>query len=508
MNGPPGGALKVFVSYSHRDDNWREQLEAHLSLLRRQGILDLWSDRRLMAGDPWDQEISDALADARIVLLLVSPDFLASDYCFGREMTVALERHQQGEARVVPVLLRPCDWTSAPFATCQAFPRDNRPVSTHPAGADAALSEVARDLRRLANHWPGANGTSQPAASPSVLPLPRRRWPWRLLLPLGAGALGAVALVLHGLSQLQAREGLAMLRLGDYPRAASAFHAAGLLFPFQPLARCGGASAAIGTQIKSQGASDPALPTAVDALPATGPCGGQRLLFEGDLAMERHLLNRNPADWSAAQAAYWRALDHDDRLAEAEQRLGSMADVSGDRTIALEHFERAMKLAERHPALASPYRNGLAKVLLQGDGAQRQRALELFDGERGNPDADVEAAMQRWRQSGESGSLRLALERLPANPPPALRGDGLGAPWGFRMGNGDVVLMQLRSDQRCLLAKARATTLHLIGRTDEAQASRSALEPACGEAETITRLICDRLPTARASTRSWLNCAT
>lgn len=530
MSGAISGPLKVFISYSHRDDSWREQLGAQLSLLCREGILELWSDRRLMAGDNWAHEISNALFEARIVLLLVSPDFFASDYCFGQEMRVALERHQRGDTRVVPILLRPCDWTTAPFAHCQAFPRDNLPVSIHPAGVDAALCEVALELRRLANQLrPDPLATQAGAGAKAVEPaetgrgptvsgeatavlpdgaLSRRGLPWRLLLPLAALAIGGAALALQGLSQLQAQEGLAMVRLGAYPRAAAAFRNAGLLFPLQPLARCGGAAAAVGERISREGAADPALPAAIAALPDSGPCGGQRQLFEGDLAMERHLLNRDPADWSAARAAYWRALDRDDRLAEAEQRLGSMADASGDRRTAQQHYERALKLAQRYSALAGPYRNGLAKVLLQGDGAQRQRALALFDGDRGNPASDVEAAMQRWGESSDGGSLGLALERLPAAPPSALRGDGLGQPWGFRLGNGDLVLMQLRADQRCLLAQARATTLHLLGRSGDAETLRKALEATCGDTQqTITKLLCDRLPPTRATTRTWLRCS-
>ncbi|MFM5975683.1 MAG: hypothetical protein ACKO9R_05060, partial [Dolichospermum sp.] len=131
-------------------------------------------------------------------------------------MAVALERHQRGEAKVVPILLRPCDWTTAPFAHCQAFPRDNRPVSTHPAGTDAALSEVARELRRLADQWtaaPAATATATATATAAAAPLEgnlnHRRWPWRLLLPLGALTISAGALVLHGLSRLQSQEGLA-----------------------------------------------------------------------------------------------------------------------------------------------------------------------------------------------------------------------------------------------------------------------------------------------------------
>ena len=147
---PVPSALRVFISYSHQDDEWRRQLEAHLSLLRREGVLDVWHDRRLQAGEPWAQTLDEQIGSADLVLLLVSADFIQSDYCFGLEMRTALERDQAGRSRVVPVIVRKCDWETAPFGKLQAVPHDNRPVSSHPGGPDDALTEVAKELRRVA----------------------------------------------------------------------------------------------------------------------------------------------------------------------------------------------------------------------------------------------------------------------------------------------------------------------------------------------------------------------
>ena len=115
-----------FFSYSHSDETLRNELEKHFSTLRRQGFIKTWHDRGIGAGKEFDQEISQHIEEADIILLLISPDFLASDYCYEKEMTRALERHKSGEARVIPVILRPCDWHDAPFGKLQAVPVPNR----------------------------------------------------------------------------------------------------------------------------------------------------------------------------------------------------------------------------------------------------------------------------------------------------------------------------------------------------------------------------------------------
>ncbi|MES9969977.1 MAG: toll/interleukin-1 receptor domain-containing protein, partial [Candidatus Thiodiazotropha sp.] len=101
--------VEVFFSYSHQDEGLRNELEIHLSLLRRQGAIDIWSDHRIGPGEELGGEIDRHLESADIILLLVSPNFLNSDYCYDIEMKRAMERHEHGETRVIPVILRPCD---------------------------------------------------------------------------------------------------------------------------------------------------------------------------------------------------------------------------------------------------------------------------------------------------------------------------------------------------------------------------------------------------------------
>src|SRR5690349_18899783 len=109
--------VTVFYSYAHADERLRKQLETHLGLLRQQGLIATWHNRQIVPGTDWAQELDEHLATARVILLLISPDFLASDYCYGIELRRALERHEAGEAQVIPILLRPvADWGTAPFA--------------------------------------------------------------------------------------------------------------------------------------------------------------------------------------------------------------------------------------------------------------------------------------------------------------------------------------------------------------------------------------------------------
>lgn len=155
----------VFFSYSHADELLRDQLETQLALLKRQGVIETWHDRRIGAGEDLHNAISSNLEQADIILLLVSPDFLASDYCYEKEMMRALERHDAGEAVVIPVILRPSDWHGAPFGRLMATPKDGRPVTQAP-DRDHALLEVAKAIRGAAERL------GRKASIPNVITIP------------------------------------------------------------------------------------------------------------------------------------------------------------------------------------------------------------------------------------------------------------------------------------------------------------------------------------------------
>ena len=136
----------LFFSYSHKDEELRNELEIHLSMLKRQGLIRAWHDRRIGAGKDIHSNISTELEEANIILLLVSANFLASDYCYDKEMARALEKDSEGSSRVIPVILHPCDWHSSPFGHLRATPQDGKPISMF-ANRDEALTQIAKDIR-------------------------------------------------------------------------------------------------------------------------------------------------------------------------------------------------------------------------------------------------------------------------------------------------------------------------------------------------------------------------
>lgn len=136
----------IFFSYSHADEKLRDQLDVHLAALKRQGIIETWHDRRISVGKNLGTSIDEHLETADIILCLVSPEFIASDYCYSREMKRALERHEKGEARVIPVILRHCEWEHTPLRDLRGTPRDNRPIVAWP-DRDEAFKYVVQDIR-------------------------------------------------------------------------------------------------------------------------------------------------------------------------------------------------------------------------------------------------------------------------------------------------------------------------------------------------------------------------
>jgi len=145
--------VTLFFSYSHKDEAYRNELETHLALLERQGVISSWHDRRITAGRDIHQAISSELESSQIILLLVSANFLASDYCYEKEMMRALEKHKDGTAVVIPVILHPCDWHSAPFGNLRATPTDGKAISMY-ANQHEAFAIVAKDVREAAKSLP------------------------------------------------------------------------------------------------------------------------------------------------------------------------------------------------------------------------------------------------------------------------------------------------------------------------------------------------------------------
>jgi tetratricopeptide (TPR) repeat protein len=142
----PSKTLKIFFSYCHRDEVLRSKLDKSLSALKRNQIIVSWHDRKIAAGNEFDAAIKKNLETADIILLLISNDFLASDYCYLTEMKLAMDRHEQGLARVIPILLHDCDWKDTPFSKLNCLPTDAKPITSW-SNQNKAFADVARGVR-------------------------------------------------------------------------------------------------------------------------------------------------------------------------------------------------------------------------------------------------------------------------------------------------------------------------------------------------------------------------
>jgi tetratricopeptide (TPR) repeat protein len=151
--------MEVFYSYSDQDQEYIGKLESHLSTLKRKGAISCWHHHAITAGSEFKKEIDTHLSRAEIILLLVSADFLASDYCQDIELQRAMERHQKGESRVIPIILRPCDWEGTEFAKLQPLPEKAKPITTW-ENEDEAFLDVAKGIGNVCKEM--ANWTPSP----------------------------------------------------------------------------------------------------------------------------------------------------------------------------------------------------------------------------------------------------------------------------------------------------------------------------------------------------------
>lgn len=142
--------IEVFISYAHEDKQFCKRLEKHLAVLINQGLLSAWYDKMIKAADDWAAQINEHINSAKVILLLVSADFIGSTYCYSIEMQRAMERHEAGEAKVMPIIVRPCDWNTAPFAKLQALPEGAKPITLW-ANRDEAFLSVVQGIRAVIN---------------------------------------------------------------------------------------------------------------------------------------------------------------------------------------------------------------------------------------------------------------------------------------------------------------------------------------------------------------------
>ena len=159
--------IEVFFSYAHEDELLMDEVRRQLVVFDRQGLIRKWHDRLIPAGADWRHQIDERLAHSDVILLFISPNFFDSDYCYEAEMAEAMRRHQTNSAKVVPIILRPCAWESAPFANLQALPTDGRPITTW-LNRDEACLDVATGVMRAVSELRGepvAERFRQPVAN-------------------------------------------------------------------------------------------------------------------------------------------------------------------------------------------------------------------------------------------------------------------------------------------------------------------------------------------------------
>lgn len=144
--------VKVFLSYSHEDEKMKEQLDKHLIMLKRNEKIDSWNDRCLIAGQKLEKNIVGQLEGSDVIVLLVSTDFLASNYCYEKEMKIALEKDEKGEAIVIPVILRTCDWLNSPLKDLVAVPTDGKPINKW-EDKDEAYYNVKQHIEKAVDNY-------------------------------------------------------------------------------------------------------------------------------------------------------------------------------------------------------------------------------------------------------------------------------------------------------------------------------------------------------------------
>lgn len=175
--------MKVFISYAREDKTLRDDLDDHLANLKQQGIIETWHDGEILAGQAWGPAILEQLETADVILLLISAKFLASEYINSVEMKRAMQRHEAGTARVIPVLLRPVFFKNAPFANLEALPKDRRgrpKAITKWENRDEAYAKVAEGIHRAVSYLKPEIPSDSPRSSspmPRIWSVPHQRNP-------------------------------------------------------------------------------------------------------------------------------------------------------------------------------------------------------------------------------------------------------------------------------------------------------------------------------------------
>lgn len=469
-------AIKVFISYAHEDDVLREKLRTQLSQLKRDGLVAAWDDREIPAGTGWADEIDSRLEQADVILLLVSADFIDSDFCYGKEMTRAIERHQDEKDRaiVIPVILRKCDWLTAPFAQFQALPRDGKPMSDPTwRTEDDYFEAVATGLRRRINEL-----IPQQTAGVQTTVIRRRQRKWwersgirgvlliALVLLCGAGGWWiqqAFALDREIASSVTA------MHQGRYSDARNALER--LSQSWIGRTRCAWVleKARLGASLESEGKEIPVeeFATSVARLFEQNPRDPDILVFQGALAL------RN-ADYGAATGKFEQALKIEPKFPEAHYYLGSLATQQGRYEEALRHLNKAVDLASHAPH----YLNARAyakRMTGDANGAARDYQLSAANG---SILSRLELGGLLWCAGKFQEAAAQQEEALKQLQPDSSRLQGRNTlPWSFPTIAGENVTLTEMREKVCFARLSLLATRFVLGK------SEAPTTPECGPNE-------------------------
>ncbi|SMC41367.1 toll/interleukin-1 receptor domain-containing protein [Cellulophaga tyrosinoxydans] len=161
--------MKAFISYSHQDEQNLELLHRHLAQLKRDGLINTWTDKNILAGQELNDTISSALEDSQLFLALISPDYINSNYCYEKEFETAQKMQKQNKITIIPIVLEPCDWLSTPFKDYKGLPKDGKPVSDW-SNKNTAMLDVIQNIRNLISGYPIDVKPTTKGKSKSTLP--------------------------------------------------------------------------------------------------------------------------------------------------------------------------------------------------------------------------------------------------------------------------------------------------------------------------------------------------
>lgn len=446
--------LRLFLSYSHKDEELCERFLVHLSQLKREGLIEPWHDRHITAGTEWAGAIDEHLNSSHVIILLVSPDFLASDYCNDIEMTRALDRSQKGEARVVSVILKECDWETSRFASLQALPQGGKPVEDWKT-TDRGFVDAVKGLRGLITELCGTGPVRVQVVQTAI-----RRHPWRWV----SGLVFAIVLLVCGWlwsnSRRYLKQGTDLLNVGLYAEAQPALQRAKKLNPLSRAAGCGLEAIELDGMRSNRARFDQRLSEANREYPR---CAYLKVL-SGD---QKYLAG----DQEGALGEYQEAVKREPGLAEAHFDMGVILDSQGNPDSALEQYQKAAQLSPGTPR----YHNNLADLYFQR--GEYDKAIEEYGQVAEFPLSALEAA-SIYRLQGKlddaSGREEDAIRWL--QEPGVRQAEQSG--WDLFVGSDRKVRLGPIREKECYAELELAVTKFLQG--DEGQAA-SAVPAAFGK---------------------------